>query len=84
MPKLGTDSSLELGSAPVKEAIKILVTTTPRGIITASRIGKYCSPLPEFARSKTSDKNVNIEFEASLQARKKLSMLAPFKIGECT
>lgn len=62
-----TVSSRELGRAPVKEAIKILVMLAPRGIMTLSLTDKNSSPLQDFARSKISDKNVNMELEASLQ-----------------
>jgi hypothetical protein len=65
-----TVSNRELGSAPVKEATKILVILEPRGIMTLSLIVKYCSPMVDFARSKTSDKKVNMELEASLQRSK--------------
>ena len=62
-----TVSSRELGSAPVKQAIRILVMLAPRGIITVSLIDWYCSPGLVLARSKISDKKVNMELEASLQ-----------------
>lgn len=62
-----TVSSRELGSAPVKQAIRILVMLQPRGINTASLIDWYCSPTLVLARSKISDKKVNMELEASLQ-----------------
>lgn len=39
----------------------------PRGIMTLSLTDKNSSPLQDFARSKISDKNVNMELEASLQ-----------------
>ena len=67
-----TGSNRELGRAPVKEAIKILVMLGPRGISTLSLIGKYCSPLLELAISKISDKKVNMELEASLQGEEKV------------
>lgn len=38
----------------------------PRGIMTLSLTDKNSSPLQDFARSKISDKNVNMELEASL------------------
>lgn len=77
----GTGSNRELGRAPVKEAIKILVILAPRGTRTASLMGMYCSPLLEFARSNTSDKNVNMELEASLWVGEKVrQMLVPYII----
>ena len=65
-----TVSSREFGSAPVKQAIRILVMQAPRGIITVSLIDWYCSPGLDLARSKISDKKVNMELEASLQENK--------------
>lgn len=61
-----TSSSREDGSAPVKEAINILVRVAPRGSTTLSIMGRYFSPAEQFARSNTSDKNVNIDLQASL------------------
>lgn len=62
-----TVSNRLLGRAPVRDAIKILVIVGPRGMITLSLMCWYCTPSREFVRSKTSDKNDKIEFEASLQ-----------------
>lgn len=67
-----TVSSRELGSAPVKEATKILVMVGPRGIMTLSLMDVYFSPWLEFEISNISDKKVNMELEASLQARNKV------------
>lgn len=69
---LNTSSILEEGSAPVKEATKILVRVVPLGRITLSIMDRYLSPLELFARSKTSDKNVNIDLQASLYIEKKI------------
>lgn len=66
-----TVSNRELGSAPVNEAIKILVMLAPRGIMTLSLVHKNSSPLLDLARSKISDKKVNMELEASLQIEQK-------------
>lgn len=74
MKTRNTGSNRELGSAPVKAATKIRRITWPRGITIASLLDIYCSLLLEFARSNTSAKKVNIEFEASLQTKRKGSI----------
>lgn len=61
-----TVSNRELGRAPVRDAIKILVMVDPRGTMTPSLIDWYCIPSRDFVKSKTSDKKDNMEFEASL------------------
>lgn len=66
IPKF-TVSSRELGSAPANEAIKILVIVAPRGIMTLFLICTNCSSFTVFSRSKMSNKNVNIEWQASLE-----------------
>ena len=73
MKTRNTGSNRELGNAPVKAAIKIRRITQPRGITIASLLDIYSLSL-KFARSNTSAKKVNIEFEASLRRKIKGSI----------
>jgi hypothetical protein len=50
----------------VREAIRILVKMAPLGRITLFIMLIYFCPSGEFARSTTSDRNDNIDLQASL------------------